>query len=61
MQPAAAAVNVRKIRALIAHHKRWDLTFAIIGVLSLMVGVLTFAALFVDRARPNRRAYFPHG
>jgi phosphate transport system permease protein len=40
------SAKVRKIRALIAAHKRWDLIFAIIGVLALMVGVLTFVALF---------------
>jgi phosphate transport system permease protein len=38
--------KVREIRALIAAHKRWDLAFATIGVLALMVGVLTFLALF---------------
>ena len=43
-----AAVNVQEIRALIASHKRWDVIFAVIGVLALMVGVLTFAALFVQ-------------
>ena len=37
-----------EIRALIAKHKRWDLIFAVVGVLALMVGVLTFVALFVD-------------
>jgi phosphate transport system permease protein len=38
--------RLQHIRALIAAHKRWDLIFAIIGVLALMVGVLTFVALF---------------
>jgi phosphate transport system permease protein len=38
--------DVREIRQLIARHKRHDLMFAICGVLALMVGVLTFAALF---------------
>jgi phosphate transport system permease protein len=38
--------RIREIRALIAAHKRWDLVFATIGVLALMVGVLTFVALF---------------
>ena len=38
--------KIRQIRALIAAHKRWDLMFAMIGVVALMVGVLTFAALF---------------
>jgi len=40
------SAKVREIRALIAAHKRWDLVFATIGVLALMVGVLTFLALF---------------
>ena len=40
------AAKVREIRALIAAHKRWDLAFAMLGLLALMVGVLTFVALF---------------
>jgi phosphate transport system permease protein len=40
------SAKVREIRALITAHKRWDLAFATIGVLALMVGVLTFLALF---------------
>ncbi len=40
------AAKVREIRALIKAHKRWDLAFATVGVLALMVGVLTFVALF---------------
>jgi phosphate transport system permease protein len=39
-----------KIRVLIVRHKRWDRVFAVCGVLALMVGVLTFTALFVDMA-----------
>ena len=39
----AYARNLEEIRALIASHKRWDLVFA-------CVGVLTFAALFADMA-----------
>ncbi|MBM3346097.1 MAG: phosphate ABC transporter permease PstA, partial [Betaproteobacteria bacterium] len=35
---------------IIARHKRWDMIFAIVGVLALMIGVLTFAALFLDMA-----------
>jgi len=38
------------IREMIARHKRWDMIFALVGVLALMVGVLTFAALFIDMA-----------
>jgi phosphate transport system permease protein len=46
----AYARNLDEIRALIAAHKRWDMIFGVVGVLALMVGVLTFAALFVDMA-----------
>jgi phosphate transport system permease protein len=46
----ASTARVESIRALIARHKRWDVVFGIVGLLSLMVGVLTFAALFVDMA-----------
>ena len=41
-----ADLTVAQIRALIIKHKRWDLIFATVGVLALMVGVLTFVALF---------------
>jgi phosphate transport system permease protein len=44
----AYARDLQSIRRLIASHKRWDLMFAWCGVLALMVGVLTFSALFVD-------------
>jgi phosphate transport system permease protein len=47
---ANPAANHAEIRALIASHKRWDAIFAVCGLLALMVGVLTFAALFVDMA-----------
>ena len=46
----AYAKNLEEIRALIASHKRRDLAFAMVGVLALMVGVLTFAVLFADMA-----------
>jgi phosphate transport system permease protein len=46
MKPA----NLRDIRALIAAHKRWDIAFGVVGLLALMIGVLTFAALFIDMA-----------
>lgn len=38
------------IRVLIARAKRWDALFGVLGVLALMVGVLTFTALFADMA-----------
>jgi phosphate transport system permease protein len=34
----------------IAKRKRYDLIFAVIGLLALMIGILTFAALFADMA-----------
>jgi len=42
--------KLQAIRKLIVRHKRWDMVFAVIGVIALMVGVLTFAALFVEMA-----------
>ncbi len=42
--------DLQAIRALIARAKRWDAFFGVIGILALMVGVLTFMALFVDMA-----------
>ena len=39
--------RTQDLRALIRKHKRWDAIFGVLGVLSLMVGVLTLAALFV--------------
>ena len=42
--------DVRTIREIIAKHKRWDYVFGVIGILALMIGVLTFTALFVDMA-----------
>jgi phosphate transport system permease protein len=42
--------DLQAIRAIIATHKRWDALFGVLGVLALMVGVLTFTALFVDMA-----------
>ena len=43
---AETAANIKEIRALIASHKRWDLLFSLLGMLALLVGVLTFVALF---------------
>jgi phosphate transport system permease protein len=42
--------DVQAIRAIITRHKRWDLLFGILGLLALMIGVLTFVALFADMA-----------
>ena len=46
----APARDLAAIRALIARHKRWDMIFGLCGLAALMVGVLTFATLFVDMA-----------
>jgi phosphate transport system permease protein len=40
------SAKVRQIRALIVAHKRWDVIFAVCGLFALMIGLLTFAALF---------------
>lgn len=40
--------DAAELRALIARHKRWDVVFGVVGLLCLAVGLLTFAALFVD-------------
>jgi phosphate transport system permease protein len=42
--------DLQEIRSLIARHKRWDLIFALVGLLSLSIGALTFLALVVDMA-----------
>ena len=46
----AYARDVEQVRALIASHKRHDAMFAILGIVALMIGVLTFMTLFVDMA-----------
>ena len=40
--------GIQAVRTMIARRKRWDLVFSVFGVLSLMVGILTFVTLFVD-------------
>jgi phosphate transport system permease protein len=42
--------DLQAIRDLIARAKRWDAFFGVVGILSLMLGVLTFTALFADMA-----------
>ena len=44
------AADLAAIRAIITRAKRWDLFFSLLGILSLMVGLLTFAVLFIDMA-----------
>ena len=59
------AADLGAIRAIITRAKRWDLFFAVLGLLSLMVGVLTFTVLFLDMAiqgvAPKMPASFPPG
>ena len=50
MDLEATRRRVAGIRRIIAKAKRFDRFFAVLGILSLMVGVLTFTALFADMA-----------
>jgi phosphate transport system permease protein len=58
--------DVRTIREIISRHKRWDYLFGLLGLVALMIGVLTFTALFVEmaidglpRLRPEFFTNFP--
>ncbi|MCQ9378702.1 phosphate ABC transporter permease PstA [Methyloversatilis sp. XJ19-49] len=42
--------DIQAIRAMITRHKRWDMMFGLLGLLALMIGVLTFTALFAEMA-----------
>ena len=42
--------DIQVIRRVIARSRRWDALFGVLGILALMVGVLTFCALFADMA-----------
>lgn len=42
--------DLTQIRQIIARAKRWDTFFVVLGLFSLMVGVLTFTVLFADMA-----------
>jgi phosphate transport system permease protein len=60
------STRIADVGALIALRKRWDFAFGIAGMLALMIGVLTFTALFVDmlidgapRLRPDFFTSFP--
>ena len=43
-----APLRGKDLRAIIRKRKRWDSIFAVLGLLAMMVGVLTLAALFVE-------------
>ena len=40
--------DLHSMRAMIAAHKRWDLMFGVLGILALLIGLMTFVALFAD-------------
>jgi phosphate transport system permease protein len=42
--------DLEAIRRLIAAHKRYDALFGVLGLIALMIGMLTFVALFADMA-----------
>ena len=42
--------QLQEMRAIIATHKRWDMMFGILGIIALMIGLLTFVALFTNMA-----------
>lgn len=42
--------ELQEMRAMIAAHKRWDVMFGVLGIVALMIGLMTFAALFADMA-----------
>ncbi|MEQ1804844.1 MAG: phosphate ABC transporter permease PstA [Burkholderiaceae bacterium] len=44
------AARQQQLRTLIRRHKRWDMIFGVLGLLAMMVGVLTLAALFAGMA-----------
>ncbi|HKQ29431.1 MAG TPA: phosphate ABC transporter permease PstA [Burkholderiales bacterium] len=43
-------MKATELRTLIRRRKRWDAVFIACGVLAMMIGVMTFAALFVNMA-----------
>ena len=50
MKPTDVPAHLSRVRALIARHKRYDALFGVLGLIALMIGVLTFVALFADMA-----------
>ena len=49
MKPTLSSRSA-ELRAIIRVHKRWDFIFGVLGLLAMMVGILTLAALFTDMA-----------
>jgi phosphate transport system permease protein len=59
-------VNVQEVRALVQSNKKWDVIFSALGLLSLMIGVIAFTALFGEmvmmgweRINPDFFSQFP--
>ncbi len=44
----ASHATVADIRANVAQRRRWDLVFAVLGLLATSIGVVTLLALFID-------------
>ena len=45
-----ADARLTEIRAIISKHKLWDVIFAGVGLLAMMIAILTLVALFLDLA-----------
>jgi phosphate transport system permease protein len=50
MSCVGASVKPIDLKKQIQKRKRWDVIFTVVGIVALMIGVLTFAALFTDMA-----------
>jgi phosphate transport system permease protein len=57
-------LEARQLRSIIAQHKRWDLIFSLLGILSLLVAMLTLAGLLgnllIDGLPRLNWAFFSH-
>ncbi|CAN7765277.1 phosphate ABC transporter permease PstA [Pseudorhodoferax sp. LjRoot39] len=43
-----SSLRGKSLHSIIRSHKRWDVVFAVLGVLAMMVGVMTLVALFAN-------------
>jgi phosphate transport system permease protein len=43
-------VKPTDLKTQVRKRKRWDVVFTVVGIVALMIGVLTFATLFIDMA-----------
>jgi phosphate transport system permease protein len=48
MTQASVIKNLTEVRAMIKRHKANDYIFSVIGIISLMIGLLTLLTLFID-------------